>query len=170
MANELVANIVPRSLTRQNGPISMLDFATVNGVEGVRLLKSDVKGFFYLVRIPAGITVGTGYTVKLLVVDDGKTATDPGLAVRLGINFKTLATGTDTLDFTSGAGTETAANLTLTATAGVVTESSLAITKANADGLDAAGWGLLQIRRIGTNAGDTATGTVLLLGAHILNT
>ena len=171
MANELVAELRPRDFMRANGPLSMVDVAPIGVLGGLRLLKSDTSGFYALIRVPANLTVGTGYTAKALVVDDGADAADPGKVIVVGATLKVLASGTDYATFASDdIGTETTASVTLDATAGQVVEGSLAVANANADSVGAGSWAIVRVRRIGTNASDTCLGTAILLGVHILNT
>lgn len=171
MANAVgqIGDFSPLMLLRGDGPVSMIDLAPSGVYYGLRATKHNEKGWYKVLRVPGEMTVGTGYTLSLLVTDDGSDANDLGKVAVFGLNFKLLASGTDDLTLT-GIGTETTGTVTLDATSGQVVELSLAITKANADALDAAGWGLLRIRRIGSNASDTCRGTVLIVGCHLDNT
>jgi hypothetical protein len=168
MASEYEVSLRPRDFNRQNGPVTVNDLVSSGLGTGLRLLKSDTAGFTAIFRA-TGTAVGTGFTVKALIVDDGKDANDLGKVVRLGVTFKALASGTDDLTAT-GVGTEIEVSGTLDATTGQVVEVSQAVTQAEADGIAALGWGLFRIRRIGTATTDTCPGNPLLLAVEIINT
>lgn len=172
MANAVgkIASFSPIEVLRGNGPVEMIDLGPSKSVYGLRALKGDEKGWYRVLRIPDEYIVGTGYTLRLLVTDDGKDTNDLGKVAVFGFNVKLIASGTDNLDFATGAGTETTGTVTLNATSQVCVELALAITKANADGADAGGWALVRFRRIGSNASDTCRGTVLIVGSHLENT
>lgn len=138
-------------------------------IAGAPLRKLDTSGYMFISRIPAlGTPLPTGLTFGLILVDDPNN-TGAGLVIRVGITVKLLATGTDTLTFT-GAATETEASITMDATTGEYTLSSVAIANAALDSLAASSVYLVRIRRIGTAATDTHTGTVLLLGVTVRDT
>jgi hypothetical protein len=170
MANERVAEIYPRDLMRLNGaPLNEVDLVQSGLGMGVRLTKGDTSGYSFLVMIPAGLTVATGFTYTPIIVDDGSNAGDLGKVVRLGVTAKALASGTDDLTAT-GAATEATHDMTLDATTGQVVFTDLAIASASQDSLATGGMALITIRRIGTAAEDTCKGSVLLLGVKVRNT
>ncbi len=168
MANEYEASLRPRDFWRTNGPITTNDVGPSGAVAGLRLLKSDLTGYTAVFRATS-TAIGTGLTVKILIVDDGKDSNDLGKVVRLGAAVKLIASGTDDLT-TTGIGTEVEASGTLDATSGQAVEVSIALTAAEADSIAALGWGMLRIRRIGTAATDTCKGTALLLAVEVINT
>jgi hypothetical protein len=168
MASEYEVSLRPRDFMRTNGPLTTNDLAPTGVSAGLRLLKSDVTGYTAIFRLTS-TAVGTGLTVKILVVDDGKDSADLGKVVRMGAAVKLIASGTDDLTAT-GIGTEVEGSATLDATTGQAVELSIALTQAEADGIAALGWGLLRIRRIGTAATDTCQGTAILLAVEVINT
>lgn len=125
-------------------------------------------GAVWVARLPATASFATGATFSLMVADDVNNS-DPGKVARFAITVKTLATGTDTVT-TAGGGTETAVDLTLPSTAGVVLVGSVAIVAANMDSAAAGSWVLIRVRRIGTHANDTHRGRVVLLGVEMRDT
>lgn len=170
MANEAVFHIRPRDLCRLNGPIDDFDAAYSNDHAGVRLAKGDTRGYTYIGTIPANLTMGTGMTFSFVTSDDGKLAADLGKAVVLGITVKKLASGSDTLEIATSAGTEQTLTITNDSTSGEVVLSTKAIANAN---LDSAGVGdtvLIRIRRLGANSSDTAFGPLLLHDVYVFNT
>jgi len=168
MASEYEVSLRPRDFMRTNGPLTTNDLAPSGASAGLRLLKSDVTGYTAIFRATSTV-IGTGLTVKLLVVDDGKDSNDLGKVVRLGAAVKLIASGTDDLT-TTGIGTEVEGSLTLDATTGQAVELSIALTAAEADSIAALGWGMLRVRRIGTAATDTCQGTAILLAVEVINT
>lgn len=126
------------------------------------------SGAVWVARLPATAAFATGATFSLMVADDVNNP-DPGKVARFAITVKTLASGTDSITATGG-GTETAADLTLPSTAGVVLTGSIAIVTANMDGAAAGSWVLIRVRRLGTHANDTHRGRVVLLGVDMRDT
>lgn len=171
MAGELVDSVRPRDLFRLNGAsINDVDLVTRISMGGVRMPKSDVKGFSFVTTIPANITMATGLTFYWDLVDDGTDATDPGLAVRIGITVKKLNTGTATTDITVGAGTEQLKTSTLISTAGQILQDSLAIANANLNSAAVGDQILVRFRRLGTDAADTMLNAPLLFNIYVKNT
>lgn len=170
MADERVAEIYPCHFFRLNGaPINEVDLVQSGNGAGVRLTKGDTAGYSFLLQVPAGLTVATGFTYTPIIVDDGSNAGDLGKVVRLGITAKALVSGTDDLTAT-GAATEATHDMTLDATTGQIVFTDKAIASASQDSLATAGMALITIRRVGTASQDTCQGSVLLLGVKVRNT
>lgn len=170
MATEYVALLHPRAFHRENGPYSNHDITPVaaGDLSGLPMRKLATEGYTTWFVIPANLTMGTGLTLKLPVVDDGADSDDLGKVVRLGITVKVIASGTDEADLDAGAATEATLDVTLDATTGQVVIGSKALTA-----LDSAAVGdlvAIRIRRIGTATQDTCRGRIVLLGCYILNT
>lgn len=169
MSNELVDFVRPRDLTRLNGVLTTNELMPSNSLAGVRMTKADTSGFTFEVVIPANLTMGTGLTFVLTVVDDGSFSTnDLGKAVHLGITPKVIADNTDNLDIGTAAAAETLATGVLSNTAGVVRLVPVPVTA-----LDSAVVGstlLVRVRRLGTDAADTCGSTIILMGIRIYNT
>jgi len=132
---------------------------------GVSVFKNDDPLFTDVVKIPNNATLTTGVTIDFLIVDDGKDAADLGKGVVFGVVAKLLASGTDNLDVTSGAGAEVTGTVTLSATKGAVVVGSVAVPNANLDSAAIGGHVAVQVRRIGSNAADTCRGRIVLLKA-----
>lgn len=126
------------------------------------------SGAIWVTRLPALASLATGASMVLMLADDVNNP-DPGKVARFAVTFKKLATGTDVID-TSGAGTETAVDVTMPSTAGVVVTAAVAIVVGNMDGLAASDWCLTRVRRIGTHANDTHRGRVVLLNMDCRDT
>lgn len=162
--------IRPRDIFHENGQLIYPPLAQAGqGVFGLALNKLDTNYYNFITRVWAnGTPVPTGLTFGLLLVDDPNN-TDAGKVVRIGISGKLLVSGTDDLT-TTGFSAETATNITMASTSGVVTLSSVAIANAALDTPAASAHMLIRIRRIGSNAGDTHQGKVLLLGVSVRDT
>lgn len=146
----------------------------VRGINFTKYARGNLVSYGYLTtfRIPANLTLTTGLTFKWLVTDDGTNAQDLGLAVRFGITLADLTQG-NTLQLETGTelATEAAANVTLSATSGKAVVGSIAIVNANLPASAAVGdFFLMRLRRIGTNAGDTCYGNVLVYAFTVQNT
>lgn len=171
MANELVAQLPPRAWIRETASgYQFSDVAAPTGdLVGLRLNKLDTDGYNTVFQVPASLTVGTGVTFTLLVTDGGGTPDDLGKVVHLGITVKKLASG-ETTDLDTGAGTEQTVDVTLQSTTQEVTLATKAIANANLDSVGAGDIAAVRIRRIGSNAADTANGSVILVGVFVKNT
>jgi hypothetical protein len=170
MADERVAEIYPRDMVRLNGaPLAEVPLAYSGTSAGVRIPKGDDDGVTFLVWVPAGLTVATGFTYTIAVVDDGADADDLGKVVRFGLKVKNLASGTDDLTGT-GASTEATHDITLDATSGQVVFTDKTMASAAQDSVATGGLMLVSLRRIGTASQDTCRGAVVLLGVKVRNT
>jgi len=141
--------------------------AAVPGTDfrGVGFAQRDDFLLSEVVKISNAATLTTGVKIDLCLVDDGADPSDLGKAVVFGATVKLLASGTDSLDMTAGAGAEQTATITLAATAGLVTIGSILIPTANLDSAAVGNHIAIQLRRIGTNAADTCRGRVIVLKA-----
>jgi hypothetical protein len=170
MANEYIDQLRPRDFFRQNGaPIELNSLAPSGVAAGLRIPKGDTQGFTAVVYVAHNLTIATGFTFGLNVVDDGTDAEDLGKVVRFGITVKRLVSGTDDLTLTSAA-TEQTVDVTLDATTGQVVAGSLAIGTANLDSVATGDIALIRVRRIGTASQDTCRGAVLLNLVTVRNT
>lgn len=160
-------HVSPRELIPGNGPLSQVYLKPVGSTAGAALMKDDTDGYTIVAQVPFGSTLTAGLTFNLYVTDDGKTADDLGKGVVVGVTPKKLASNTDTLAIGTGAAAEATGTATLNASSGIVQVVSIAILNAALDGLAAGDFMLLRIRRIGSNAADTALGTAVLLGVDI---
>jgi|GEM_PF-6451429 len=147
-------------------PINSLTRVGLAG--GIGFPAKVASGAVWLARLPATAGLSTGATFALMVAEDVRNA-DPGKVARFAVTVKKLATGTDVID-ADGGGTETAADLILPSTSGVVLTGSIAIVVANMDSAAAGDWVLIRVRRLGTHANDTHKGTVVLLGVDVRDT
>lgn len=162
--------LLPAVFTRENGPAWRNDYLLSGKMIGLPMRKLATEFYTALVKIPADWTVGTGLTFTTYLTDDGHTASDLGLVVRIGIAVKKIVSGTDTTDSSAGLDTEATSDVTLAATTTVITVTDKAIANA---ALDAAGAGdtiLVRVRRVGTATQDTAQGNVALLALNVANT
>jgi hypothetical protein len=170
VANEYIDQLRPRDFLRLNGaPINEVDIVQRGVVGTLPLLKGDTAGYSAFVFIPHNLTIATGFTFELGLVDDGNNANDLGKVVRLGVQVKRLVSGTDNLTAT-GAAAEQTVDVTLDATTNELVAGSLAIANANLDGVATGERMLLLVRRIGTASQDTAPGCVLLTHVAVRNT
>lgn len=172
MPNEYIDQLRPYDLAPINGPIVQRALAYPGAtalVPGLRLPKSDTQGYIAQVYVAHNLTIATGFTFNIGVVDDGTDADDPGKVVRFGITVKRLVSGTDNLTIASAA-TEQTVDVTLNATAGVLTTGALAILNANLDSVATGDKILVRLRRIGTASQDTCRGAVLVTLFDIRNT
>lgn len=170
MASELIAQFGPRSLEHLNGPLRQTDVVQVANMVGLRVAKSDTSGYTTPLIFPGSLTMGTGITVKFLVVDDGNSASDLGKVAVFGVTVKKIVSGSDTFVIATAGGTEQTTSVTLDATAGEAVVGTIAV--ANAD-LDSAGVGdvaFLRFRRIGTSTSDTCNGPVVVPLVYVYNT
>ncbi|WP_165231381.1 hypothetical protein [Aquisphaera insulae] len=168
MASELVASVVD-ALQRETtmGYEAGLQLVPTGTVRGLALPRNKNVGYDAVLKIPGNATLTTGLKVDVVVVDDGSNAADLGTAVVIGASVKLLADNTDSLDLTSGAGTEQTATVTLASTAGVLRVGTISIANANLDSAAAGNWIGVRIRRVADNASDTCTGRVVLAGVAI---
>ena len=172
MANEDVQQLRPRDFFREStaGTDAALSATPTGDMHGLSLPKLDSQGYTTWFTVDAALTVGTGLTFSLPVVDDGTNSDDLGKVVRLGITVKKLVSGSDTADLDTAAATESTVDVTLDATSGEITVGSKAIANAALDSVGAGDTAMLRIRRLGTNANDTCKGRIILLGVAIKNT
>lgn len=162
--------LLPNAFTRENGPPWQHDYIVSNTMIGLPMRKLATEFYTALVRIPTDWTVGTGLTFTTYLTDDGKTASDLGLVVRIGIAVKKIVSGTDTTDTSASLDTEATSDVTLDETTKTIVATDKAVANAT---LDAAGAGdtiLVRVRRIGTATQDTAQGNVALLALNVANT
>lgn len=169
MANEFVAQLSPATAYRETpvGYSPWSDSALTGDLRGLRLHKMDGDFYNWVFQIPANLTMATGLTFTVVLVDDGALPSDLGKVVRLAVSVKLLASAEST-DLDAAGSAETAANITLQATTGQVTVATIAVTA-----LDSAAVGnvvALRLRRVGSNAADTCQGSVILLGVFAKNT
>lgn len=170
MANELIAQVSPRDMEPLNGPLRQTNVVQIASTVGLRVPKSDTNGYTFPLIFPGSLTMGTGITVKFLLVDDGNDSADLGSVAVFGVTAKKIASGSDTFAIATSGGTEQTANVTLSSTAGVAVIGT--ITVANA-ALDSAGVGdvaFLRFRRIGSNTSDTCNGPVVVPLVYVYNT
>jgi hypothetical protein len=171
MASEYVDFLRPRDFGRLNGAsVNEVDMVPRNSALGIRLLKSDSAGFSALAQIPGSLTISTGLTLAIGLVDDGADSNDPGKVIRVGVTVKKIAGGTDSYDIATNAGTEQTVDVTLNSTAGVAVQGSLAITNANLDSAGAGDTILIRLRRLGTASADTLVGPAILTFVGVKNT
>lgn len=167
-ANDRIDIVPPQRFVAENGNPTDFRLRQSGVFLGFPMADAD-GGFCFVSRVPNnGTPLSTGLTFQLLLVDDPNNS-DPGRVARFGVTVKKITGGTDDLTAT-GAGTETAGNATMNATAGVTTALSLAVTTANADSLAAGDLILVRIRRIASNAADTHRGVVLVTQVTVSDT
>lgn len=165
-ANETIASWGPGN-SQTTGSVGYDRIATSAPIpgtnfRGVGFAKRDDLYITEVLKIPANATLTTGVTVDVAIVDDGADPADLGKAVVFEVLVKAIASGTDTLDMTTGAGTAVQATATLAATKGVVTVLSIAVVSASLDGAAAGGHVAIQIRRVGSATADTCNGRVIV--------
>jgi hypothetical protein len=170
MANEQVLTMFPSGWARENvSGFNTADFAVPLGdFYGLALPKKADEGYTTIIQVPGGVLT-TGLTFTTLLVPDGKTATDYGKVVRLGITVKRLIDD-ESLDIDTGAATETTADITLKASGTLVESTVTTIANAALDSTAVTNFMGIRFRRIGTHANDTATGRVVCMGFAILGT
>jgi hypothetical protein len=176
MAGELITQFGPNDLFRETsvGYSAELFAAPVGVTRGVsfqKLIQAQLKEYYQLVfEIPANLTIATGITVKLRLVDDGADAGDLGKVVKFGITAFNVDSASFKTDLSAAGGAEQTGTATLSSTAGIPVTLSIAIANAQ---LAAAGVGnmiLIRVRRIGDDAADTTNGRVVFLAGHVKNT
>jgi hypothetical protein len=173
MANELVAQWSLGDVFREQsiGYNPWARAVLVGDACGLRLNKLDNQGYILRGLIPGSLTMGTGLTFgfEVTVPDTPDYSTDPGKVVRLGVTVKRIISG-ESLDIDTGAGAEQTVDVTLQATAGLVTVATLAIALANLDSAVVGNRFAARVRRIGSHANDTCRGSVVLTGLDVVNT
>lgn len=172
MALEFVDILRPRDFSRETemGYAPGMTHAPSGDLSGLPLPKLADQGYVCVSNIPGSLTVGTGLTLKVLLVDDGKSAHDLGKVVRIGITPKRLVGGADTFDLDTNAATETTVDVTLDATSGECVVGTATIANAALDSLLVNYLFGLRVRRIGNHANDTCQGRVILMCITISNT
>jgi hypothetical protein len=165
MAAELIFQLGPSDLERLTSMGYELGLQVAQPVGLGKALvfpKNQNAGYVYGGKIPANGTLTTGIKFDLIIIDDGSviSAADLGKVAVFGITFKLLTAGA-TLDMT-GAATEVTANVTLPSTSGQVAILTVSVPNANLNGAVAGSQVLVQIRRVSSNASDTAQGHVLV--------
>jgi hypothetical protein len=150
-------------------------------VQGLLLTKASAgyNGYQVLDYIgatfPTGTVFGTGITV-ITVLNDDPNNPGLGLAVRLGVSFKLVQSGTTatTEDFATGFAPEQLFTVTMGSTAGVPTITNMAIAKGaasvNIDAITSSCHYLIRIRRLGDASADTHPGDVLLSNVILMDT
>jgi hypothetical protein len=166
MAAELIFQLGPSDLERLTSLGYEPGLQVVQPVglgKAMRFPKQKTQGYVYGGKIPANGTLTTGIKFDFILIDDGSqiALNDLGKVAVFGVQVKKLISGTSTLDMAS-AGTEVTANATLSSTSGVVTVLTIAVTNANLNSATAGDQVLIQFRRVGDNASDTAQGHVLV--------
>jgi hypothetical protein len=173
MANEVVAQWGVGNVFREQavGYNPWARAVLIGDACGIRLNKLDTQGYILRGFISAGITMGTGLTFgfEVALPDVPDFAADVGKVVRLGVTVKRVISG-ESLDIDAGAGAEQTVDVTLQATAGLVTVATLAIANANLDATVVGNRFLARVRRIGSATQDTAQGSVALTGIDVINT
>jgi hypothetical protein len=172
MANELVAQWGMGTVFREQavGYNPWARAVLIGDACGIRLNKLDTQG--YILRPhPGSLTMGTGLTFgfEVALPDVPDFAADVGKVVRLGVTVKRIISG-ESLDIDTGAGAEQTVDVTLQATAGLVTVATLAIAAANLDATVVGNRFAARVRRIGSHANDTCQGSVVLTGIDVVNT
>ena len=126
---------------------------------------AGLLGYITSVKIPSTITMTNGLTFKLQITDDGTFTSDPGKACMFGITCKLLTPGTSNTDMGTGGATEVIQTTatTLNAVSGVIVLNSIAVANASLNGAAVGAIIQVRIRRVGTNAGDTALGPILVI-------
>jgi hypothetical protein len=172
MALEFVDMLRPRDFYRENsaGYSTEFTFAPTGDVGGLPLPKFADQGYTAISNIPGSLTVSTGLTLKIALVDDGTSAHDLGKVVRVGITPRRVVSGADKLDLDADAATETTADVTLDATTGEVVIGTITIANAALDSTVVNNMFALRVRRIGSHANDTCQGRVVFLGLVVSNT
>ena len=161
--------VEPHRYVPENGFPNTAFLRSVGGVVGFPMVKQSASGFQFITRVPTnGTPLSTGLTFQLLLVDDPNNSS-VGKVAKFGVTAKKLASTTDDLTQT-GAGTENTGTATMNATSGIVTALSIALTTANADSPSAGDLVLIRVRRLGTDAADTHTGVVLVVGLTVSDT
>ena len=164
MATEAVASLGTGSFTRLSslGGDPNVNTALSNDLRGLSFPRGDEAGYSATFVVPTG-TITTGLTFRFIITDDGGDAADLGKAVRFGILAKKL-TANATTSFGAAAGTEVAANVTLSSTASGAAVATIAVTNANLGTPSVGDIVAIRIRRISSNAGDTCQGRVIVVG------
>lgn len=176
MANEKVADVSAYALAScretamgYEGGLNLVN--TPSGdIRGVSLPKLTDQGYSFNLLIPPNLTMGTGLTLKLPLVDDGANAADLGKVVRIGVTVKKIGGSADTEDIDTGAGTEQTVDVTLDSTTGEVAIGSLAIASANLDSAAVGDLIAVRVRRVADHANDTCKGRAILIGVFVINT
>lgn len=169
MANEFVDILRPRDFVPEG--LDQKPYLVQSGdTAGLPLPKNGNIAYNAWSQIPGSLTVGTGLTFTVIVVDDTTNSADLGKVVRVGITVKKLASGTDNLDIDSGAATEATADITLDATSGEFKTGSIAIANAALDSVGAGDLFAIRVRRVSSASQDTCSNRVVLLGVAVKNT
>lgn len=165
MANELVGQFTLANMVREQtvGYNPWARAVWVGDTAGVRLNKLDTQGYIVRGNVPGSLTMGTGLTFifEVALPDVPDFDADPGKVVRLGVTVKRVISG-ESLDLDAAAGAEQTVDVTLQATAALVTVATLAIANANLDSLAVNENYAARIRRVGSAAQDTCRGSVVL--------
>lgn len=189
MAGELIAQLDPGAWFRETSvgyePTFM---TTIVGAQSVaaggspggnmraltanKFSVSGVNAEYYntIFEIPTSLTIATGITVKLRVVDDGKNSADLGLVVKFGITAFNVDSASFKDDFSAAGGTEQTGTVTLSSTSGIPATLSIAIANAQLASAGAGNAVALRLRRLGTDAADTCPNRVCVLFGHVKNT
>lgn len=168
MAAEVAAFVLDAQRETSLGNDPSVQVSTSGTCRLLALPKNKAAATFDLLfKIPGNATLTTGLKVEVLLVDDGSRASDLSKVVRLGAAAKKIVAGTDTLDLSTGAGTEATADVTLDETTGVPVLGTISIANANLDSAAAGDWIGIRFRRIADHANDTATGRVLCSGPAV---
>lgn len=126
-------------------------------------------------RLSNSATLTTGLQVQVVFADNpADPNADPGAVGYFDFTIGPITSGTSTLDGTTTAdalhgSTAVTASLTTASTAGVLKTATVSIPSADLNSLAAGGWFVLRIRRQGTNASDTHTGRVIILGYDVID-
>jgi hypothetical protein len=173
MANELVGQFTLANMVREQtvGYNPWARAVWVGDTAGVRLNKLDTQGYVLRGNVPGNLTMGTGLTFvfELALPDVPDFDSDLGKVVRLGVTAKRIISG-ESLDMDAAAATEQTVDVTLQATAALVTVATLAIANANLDSLAVNENYAARVRRIGSAAQDTCRGSVAITLITIKNT
>lgn len=190
MAGELIAQLDPSAFYREtssgynveqftaivpgaNAVASLgLNAGTMRGVTLNKQLVTTVNNEYYqcVFTIPANLTVSTGLTLQLRLVDDGTNGAAPGTGVVIGVTAFNVDSASFNVALTGASGAEQTGTATLNATSGIPASLNIAIPNAQLASAGAGNNVLLRIRRIGTNASDTCPSRAVLLSGHVKNT
>lgn len=139
---------------------------------GCNMPPGVISSTLFVFRVPNAVALATGLTIEFIVADDPLNCPGGGgLHAVFDFIIAPITSGTTLFD-ESGLASSTLDSVTLTmaSTPGAMTKGTITAVVAHMNSLAAGNWAIGRFRRNGSNASDTDTNALRLVGVDIRNT